>query len=420
MSAVAENDGGTAGTPAPALQEEYFGLLVDDFVDPPNDADEMLMGGADIDLEEGLNAEAALNLLSVKTPEIVVVEDADVFCTRSPVLCMLSGLADQMFICEISSYLDFDDICKLASTCRYFAKVCESPIIWSIVYKRDFICTDSQPDKKVSTTTTKDAYLKNYSLRQGRVLKAKKDEVEFQKKMASAATRKKVQEVLDIVQLRAVMPLCLTSLFLSTVLFCQKVDGLNISYWMCSVPILFSVTYFGLSVLFVKYVHSRRDTATSIFYDCWTDFTGPVVNFVRYVLHKSRMMTAVATMCALLSIAQVALVAAKLSSSTPERTRRQLAWGYVFLPLWCFFALFCALPITKRVRGEMFVFLALLLLVWIPFFILFVCLTVKLHAQEKGRENENIRLVYIFIPFWIIEGVAVLAPMAFLGFGLYR
>jgi hypothetical protein len=369
--------------------------------------------------------------------------------TKSAVLSKLNGAADQLFISCIATYLDFSDVCNLTITCRYFSRICLSPAIWSYLYDRDFNCcydyhSNTNSSKIVGgeydyisniqmagpclsnmpnnmITMSKRSYLDNHAQRHARVLTAKQENIQFQTELLRAARRRNVEDALDYTQLRAVAPLCLMALFLSITLFCQKVDGLDVSYWVCCIPIFISLGYFAVCVLFVKYVHYRREDASSIFYQCWTDFSGPIVFFVRKVLHKSPTMIALTFACTVLSILQVALIAVKLSKFTPLDVQHGLSWGWVFLPVWCLFSMFCALPASRVVRQEIGIFVSVLLLVWIPFFIFFVCLTVKLYAQEYHSGNhENLGLVFIFIPFWIIEGIAMLAALLFLAYGIYQ
>jgi hypothetical protein len=62
-----------------------------------------------------------------------------------------------------------------------------------------------------------------------------------------------------------------------------------------------------------------------------------------------------------------------------------------------------------------------LLFLWLPFFVFFVCLTVKLSGQDKRSSGEErISLSLIFIPLWLMEGALMLITLCFLIHGLYK
>ena len=49
-------------------------------------------------------------------------------------------------------------------------------------------------------------------------------------------------------------------------------------------------------------------------------------------------------------------------------------------------------------------FALLVIFAWIPLFLFFVCLTVKLTGDDTNSVDGRIRMALIFMPFWIFEG----------------
>jgi hypothetical protein len=338
---------------------------------------------------------------------------------ESLLLSALDGSAEQLFVNYIAMYLSFEDICNLSMVNIFFSSVCRSPTIWSAIYRRDYIMNDLQ--RLDDTTFTKESYIRSFSDRNLRVKEAKDASNRFQKALMTAALRKRVENALDFIELRMVVPVWCISLFLSIILFCQKIDGLDISFWVCTIPLLISLVYSLVCLSIVKYIYNHRsDSAQSAFHDLWSGFTGPVVLFFKDVIHKSPFMILVSVFIGVLCILQVVFVSIKLSSSTPVAVRYQFAWGLVFLPLWILFAFGCGLPFSRR-RIDTGIIGLFLLIIWIPFFVFFVCLTVKLQQTDYNpSKRHHIRLVNMLIPFWIIEAAIMVVSLGFAVVGLYR
>ena len=62
------------------------------------------------------------------------------------------------------------------------------------------------------------------------------------------------------------------------------------------------------------------------------------------------------------------------------------------------------------------------ILVWIPFLLILVFLTLKLNSGDHntGENYANMRLALIFLPFWIVEGIVMLVALGMLIFSVVR
>jgi len=248
-----------------------------------------------------------------------------------------------------------------------------------------------------------------------------------------------LQSFLDCTQVRILIPLPLLSLVTSIILFGLYADGLNISIWTCSAPLLFYFLYLGFCIIIHMVVYSRQSDAQSIWHGLWTNVRGPLRLVFTDLLGGSYYLTLLAIFAALVCSVQVWLVALKLSSqnhleSEQEQQQQQqhvdngvpgsiskfLPWPLVFLPIWCLLALYCLAPLTRCITEPSTFFIGLVTF-WIPFFIFFVCLSIKLDGQERHKMvGSNIRLALIFMPFWLIEGAILITSLLFLLFGIYR
>ena len=84
-------------------------------------------------------------------------------------------------------------------------------------------------------------------------------------------------------------------------------------------------------------------------------------------------------------------------------------WGVIFLPSWI---LFIICPFLGCL-GELPFIMGLMVIIWTPLLIILICITVKLDRQENQGHGPDIRMAYIFIPFWIIEGSCMILSLIF-------
>jgi hypothetical protein len=129
------------------------------------------------------------------------------------------------------------------------------------------------------------------------------------------------------------------------------------------------------------------------------------VSFYQVGLGESSKLLALTMLVISLLLVQLTLLVLKLSLYLPASFRAHLSWGVVFLPIWIFFVLFCVIQCT-RYHLDAPTFLATLILLWNPFLILFILLTIKLEFNNDGKGA--IRLAYVFIPFFALEAFFML------------
>ena len=120
----------------------------------------------------------------------------------------------------------------------------------------------------------------------------------------------------------------------------------------------------------------------------------------------------------MMCILQVILIAAKLSNEDSDISEYSLPWGAVFFPIWCFFAAYFLVPFICSFETSTLVFN--FVLIWIPMFIFFVCLTVKLSEEDKTPSKRSIRLALVLIPFWLYESFIMAFSFFFLIYGIYK
>jgi hypothetical protein len=373
----------------------------------------------------------------------VEVNDKEVIACTSSSFQLLGGAVDTILTMHILVFLNAEDLALLSATNRYLNRLSRSAMLWDILYRRDFILEgpdrlDSgpqlvprpygQPVPSVITTNSRNSaapYSKqNYVHRHGeyhqRIDRAKEDDHQAQLEAARSLRKRAIEQFLDFTQVRLLGPIFIGSIFLTIILYCQRVDGLNIPYWMCFLPLLIALLYTFLSAILLYCINVNAYSPTHFLRGLWMEFRGPLVFIYQEILNSHRRLLYGFCVFLVLCILEVMLVATKLSPSTPESIRdNYLPWAVVFIPIWVCLVLYCALPFAvPELDGG--VFASSILMFYIPLLVFFVCLTVKLTGQEDGHsEHAKIRLALMLIPFWIIEGCMLLGSLVLFGVGLH-
>lgn len=239
------------------------------------------------------------------------------------------------------------------------------------------------------------------------------DEQELEAEMRRMEQQRWLEQVLDWTQLRLQPIVWMGGWFLTIVLFTEKLDGLPIPYWACAIPLAFALLYCTACLYLAKYIHQRRFTSRSVFYGLFSNLTGPTTYVFAKVLHHSWVGVLGLTALMVVLLAQIAMVVVKLSTSVSSSTRRSFAWVLVFLPLWIVFAVGCVSPLCFRTM-DIGAYIAAIVFVWIPAFIVAVGITVKLDGVQ------DVRLAHLFIPLFVYEGALVVGSLAFLLFGVFQ
>lgn len=352
----------------------------------------------------------------------------------------LDGSIDSILVMNILVYLSATELSVLGRTNRYFARVSRAPALWSTLYRRDFTLDDlpehSDSVSQVSlrptlhsaitvqsaavTAYSKALYTRRYEEYNLRLNRSKEETLQVQAEALRSARVYTIENILDLSQVRLIMPLSIGCVLLTIILFCQKVDGLNISYWMCFIPLLVALLYAFLSFRVVQVVHQHNYSSTHILRGLWLNFRSPLVFVYQEMLGLQTSALYGILALLVLCILQVMLIATKLSPSTPPDIRNHyLPWGVVFIPIWIFFALYCALPIAFR-NIDPGAFVASIMLLYIPLLVFFVCLAVKMTGVQHHSGHRRIRLALMLIPFWILQALILLGSLFFLVAGIHR
>lgn len=286
-----------------------------------------------------------------------------------------------------------------------------------------------------STLPSKALYLQKLRERSLRIHNCKVEQQAIEAEQQRGSRSMLLQSFLDCTQMRMLIPLPLLASIISIILFGLYIDGLDISIWICAAPLLFYFLYLGFCIIVHIIVYTQQSIPDSICKGLWSNIRGPLRIVFNDLLGGSIYLTLVATLAALLCCIQVWLVALKLSSQShlesdqqkyhvdngvPSDVTQSLPWPLVFLPIWCLLLLYCITPAIRCIN-EISTFFIGLITVWIPFFIFFVCLSIKLDGQEHHSiVGSKLRLALILMPFWLLEGAVLLSSLLFVIFGIYR
>ena len=302
------------------------------------------------------------------------------------------GVGEQLFTTHILSYLNSTDLCAVSSVSKFFLSCSQVSQLWVSLLREDFSLPFSSPSLSTvtllrgSTTdalSAKENYAKRLKERSWRYSQAKQAAVQAKDERKRFFRIRRIQSFLDITQFKILIPLPILALFLSIILTCLYIDGLDVNIWVCAAPLLFYFVYLFLSMAVACCAYRQQSNAASILGGLWQDMRGPIKAVYMETLRESPRLAAYATLILVLCALQVILVALKLYTQQQSSVNGSLylAWAIVFVPLWVLFILFCMAPLLGCFGDTpSFIFMGLFL--WVPFVILFVCLTIKLTIEE--------------------------------------
>jgi len=343
------------------------------------------------------------------------------------------GVGEQLFATHILSFLSADDLVRAAQVNHFFRDASAVSHLWTNLLDDDFTLPfqeSTTPSSSVPEAEDTEQLLPAKE-RYARRLQERNERYQHAKEAALRSTLERqriyrvrmVQSFLDVTQFKLLIPLPIVALFLSIVLTCLHFDGFNISIWACAGPLLFCLLYILLSAAVACCVYQQQGNSASVFGGLWQDMRGPIKAVYMETLRETPRLAGVAVAVLILCATQVVLVALKLYLKEGQGMPTDglyFSWAAVFLPLWVLLLLYCLAPAVGCFR-DIGAFVSGVVFVWVPFVVLFVCLAVKLDAQDKGQDT-HLRLALIFTPFWVIEGVAMLSSLGYmlLGFHYYR
>ena len=338
----------------------------------------------------------------------------------------LGGACDQLLLTHIFTFLSAKDLSSLGATSKYFMLMASNPILWDNLIRADFsseglVTVDRRRAAAFQPrTSTSDPFLVNFLLTkedysrchqelQTRRVTSTADDIAYSELIASNAKLTWWESFLDISLFRVLLTLPLVAIFASLLLLCLHFDGIGIPIWVCASPILFLFFYTFLCILLSIFIYQNRFDDNNL--DLWTHLNSPIKSYYLQIVNGSKPRTYFTILGIILSLLQVLLISVKLSIHvTPHSILNNLEWGVVFLPVWCILTMFCMTPVVGLIRDKG-LFGLLTLVVWIPLFIILVCLVVKLDGEDNHTKEANIRLALIFMPLWIIEGFVMLGTL---------
>jgi hypothetical protein len=78
-----------------------------------------------------------------------------------------------------------------------------------------------------------------------------------------------IERILDITQIRLLVPLPFISGFLFIILLTLKFDGMDISMWEVSIPLFVFFGYWFISAVVTGYVYQGDNDQRSVFHGLW-------------------------------------------------------------------------------------------------------------------------------------------------------
>jgi hypothetical protein len=337
---------------------------------------------------------------------------------------LLGGKIEYFITLNLLVYLNARDLSHLSKTCKFFSLTTKSSFLWLHLYQYDFMSEgdpyvnmnkiSSQNNNSTLSILMKNQYIQRYEDYKQRILRHQEDKKSLELDMIRLDRKRVIEFVIDFIYVRLFGPLLISCVILSIILYCQKVDGeIQIPIWGCLIPLGFAFFYLLFAVGLMKYIHSKQYSAKSLLTGLWTYTRGPLILLFQELLSESTKLLKFFVFLVCLLILQIGMVVVKLSWNVPYSFRHDFNWGIVFIPLWLLFVLYVISPLTKF-RLDPGLYLLLFVLFWIPLAIFFIGLTVKLDQKP------SLRIVYLLIPFYVLEGSALLSTAAVLITGIYR
>lgn len=357
----------------------------------------------------------------------------------------LGGPTEELLISRIFCFLNAAELAMLGLCCRHFSKITASPKLWSNLLKTDFLLEEeaessgrnsaldrrsrlgqyrlgaanmglfnfsfarSSSSAASTTVSPKSQYIRKFRDVHTRIEGKREERAEYQLSIARHWRVTALEWVLDATLVRVLIPLPLIAIFASLLLVGLYYDGVGVPMWVVAAPVLFLFFYFVICVVIMCVVFRGRGSGSLV--GLWSRLNCPLKSFYQDVFHESKKLVGFALLGILLGLVQVLLVAVKLSVHlTPSHILNQLHWGVVFLPLWLLLFMFCISPGIRFITDRA-LFFSLLILLWVPLFIISVCLVIKLDGEEHHNSHRHMRLALIFMPLWVIEGVILVGSL---------
>jgi hypothetical protein len=264
----------------------------------------------------------------------------------------LGGSSEDIFGSVILRFLSSEDISRFASSSKYCLSLVNRSRVWRDMVKYDFWGTQIDLIGGESALDGKD-YQKLYSDMKQRVinmqtnLRIKKDADKFEDSVFYWTN------IIDIIQLRLLIPLIALSIFISVLLFCLKYDGrLHTSPWVCAIPFYFLLGFVYFNVYLIVWVDWKRyssvgSESSRIWDTVWKRASGPLFVLMNDDEERGRKFIYALLLIVSLITTQIVLICWKLSNNYNDSTSYQsdptsdgpTSWGVILVPLWLLFLL---------------------------------------------------------------------------------
>lgn len=337
-----------------------------------------------------------------------------------------NGIGFPIFMFNILPYLSTIDLFNILSISRHLRQVDYSALTWKHYTDRDFSCNllqhiypniesennNNSTEISLSYSDYRSNYIKRFYEMKERIDMSKINKKLENKLYHIQSRARRIEFLLDLTQVRFLIPLILSSVFSSTILFALYFDGNDINVWICMSPILFSFLYLHFCIFIARLVYIKKPDENSILYNMWDKLNGPIKFFL--FTEESAGFTYLVCSYIMLFFLQVILLTFKFDENSVVAST--LNWGTIFLPIWIAYVMYITLPLYLTFnRDGIGSWIGGIILLWIPTIVFMICLVIKLSNAETN--NLKLSLKLIFFPFWLIEGIFMSSTLTFLVIG---
>ena len=346
-------------------------------------------------------------------------------------LLVAGGIGEQLFATKIMPFLNMTELCTISQVCRFFRHTSQVSFLWETLLDKDFTLplltnraaeSDAMIIRGSSSDTVpvaKEKYAQRLRERNLRYEQAKQAACRSKAERRRFLRVRRIQSCLDVTQFRILIPLPIIAIFSSIVVTCLYFDGFNVPVWACAAPLLFYFFYLIMSMAVACCVYRQQSNAASVLEGLWRDMRGPLKAVFSETLRESPKLAMYGLAIVIICAIQVVMVTLKIYLNEQlHDSSLYLGWAVVFIPMWLLFLAYCMAPAIGCFRDARANFLPGLLFIWVPLVIFFICLTVKLTARDSHQPMQ-LRLALILVPFWLIEGAAMLSSLGYMLLGLH-
>jgi hypothetical protein len=263
----------------------------------------------------------------------------------------------------------------------------------------------------------KQLYINRYNNIHIDLIIANKEEEVINKKLTKQDNIQIINFWIDVIQVRLMAPILFLSLFSSIFISSLYLDGFNFSIWWCPFPLFCCFFYLLFAILLAKKIYQKRYCNDSLLHGLWDTMNGPIKLIYSEFYNESNSLVYISLSILALCLIQIIFVTIKIGISRNDiDSNLNINWGFIFFPIWILLILYCTA--SKFIHPGFF--WSGLVLLWIPVFIIFVCLCVKFDREDNNSSGGKMKISLILLPLWLIEFFFMLVTLIFLIFGIIR